>query len=145
MLDYIRANLSTLLPILLIVAVIAIIICIISRLFRIAIGVAVLTTIIPVLITIFWGDGTTYIQKFASLFNDQYQTQIEQAYDYYYQKNAEDPLVDYDRVMGLWNETTEGLREITDGVTKKITGELSDQITSVFTPPSIDEQETGQG
>ena len=134
MIEYIRANLSTILPILLIAAAVIIIICIITKLFRIAIGIAILSVVIPVLITIFWGNGTTYVQKFASLFNNEYKTQIEEAYNYYYQKNAEDPVVNYDEVMGLWNETTEGLKELTDGATKKISGQLSEQFTNVFSP-----------
>ena len=87
--------------ILICVAVICIVlfgICIFAKLFRVAIGIAVVAIIVPIVFTIFWGDGSAYVSKFSSFFEPAYQQQIEDAYRYYKEKDAEDPFINYDEV-----------------------------------------------
>lgn len=79
-------------------AVIAFTICIISKFFKLAVAIAILSVAVPVLFTIFWGDGTHYVEDIASCFQPKYQQQITDAYAYYKEKDNEDPLIDYDAV-----------------------------------------------
>lgn len=98
MYEFIANNYSTILVVAIAVAIALIILCVIAKLFRIAIGLGILFVVIPIVFTIFWGDGFEYVSKFASFFQPAYQQQIEDAYEYYKKKDAEDPFVDYDAV-----------------------------------------------
>ncbi len=98
MLDKVLQNSDTILIIAGVAILVILVFCLIARLFRVAIGIAILAVVVPIVFTIFWGDGTKYVSKFASLFNSKYQTQIEEIYQYYKDKDAEDPFIDYDTV-----------------------------------------------
>jgi len=98
MYEFVSENLTTILIVAAAVAIVLIILCIVAKLFKIAIGLAILYVVVPIIFTIFWGDGGRYVAKFASFFQPEYQQRIEDVYDYYKQKDAEDPFVSYDAV-----------------------------------------------
>lgn len=81
-----------------IAAVVLLSICLFFKLFKIAIGVGALACVIFVLFTVFWGDGTEYVSKLTSFMEPEHQQRVEEAYQYYKEKDAEDPIVDYDAV-----------------------------------------------
>jgi len=98
MYEFISNNLTTILIVAIAVGIVLIVLCVIAKLFKIAIGLSILCIVVPIIFTIFWGDGSKYISKFASFFQPEYQQQIEDAYEYYKKKDAEDPFVNYDAV-----------------------------------------------
>lgn len=71
-------------------------ICVIRKFIRIAIGIAIMSIIVPILFSVFWGDGSFYISEIASNLTPNYQQQLEEAYAYYKQRDAEDQVVDFD-------------------------------------------------
>lgn len=81
------------LKIALIVAVVFFIISLIGKLFRLAIGIAVVAFMISVGSTILLGDGTEYVSTATQFLPESYQEQINDAYQDYRQKEAEHPLL----------------------------------------------------
>lgn len=116
MLAFMETKYTTVLAIGLVAAVILFTICIIRKFVRLAIGIAVLSIIVPVLFTIFWGDGSAYVSELASYLNPKYQQQLEDAYAFYKEKDAEDPVVNYDavsdRITDVFSAAKEKEREI---------------------------------
>ena len=95
MYEFLTENYTTILIVAIAVVIALLVLCIIAKLFKIAIGLAILCIVVP---TVFWGDGSEYVSKFASFFQPAYKQQIEDAYEYYKRKDSEDPFVDYDAV-----------------------------------------------
>ena len=117
--EFITQNFETIVTVAAIVTVVVLVLCIIARLFRVAIGVAVLALVIPVLFTIFWGDGTAYVSKIASFLSPSYQEQVEEMYKYYKDKNNSDPIINYDAVTSTVSDTiTDVFSEIKDKIQK---------------------------
>ena len=75
-----------------ILAIVLFAICIIWKFVRLAIGIAILSIIIPILFTIFWGDGSAYISELASYLTPNHQQQLEDAYAYYKDQDSKDPI-----------------------------------------------------
>ena len=98
MYEFVSENLTTILIVAAVVAIVLIILCIVAKLFKIAIGLCILSVVVPIIFTIFWGDGGRYVSTFESFFQPAYQQRIEDIYDYYKQKDSEDPFVNYDAV-----------------------------------------------
>ena len=69
MYEFVSENLTTILIVAAAVAIVLIILCIVAKLFKIAIGLAILYVVVPIIFTIFWGDGGRYVAKFASFFS----------------------------------------------------------------------------
>lgn len=111
MIAFMEAHYSAVLAVGLVVAVILFTICIIGKFIRLAIGIAILSVIIPILFTIFWGDGSAYITELASYLTPKYQQQLEDAYAYYKEKDAEDPVVDYDAVSNKVTDVFSAVKE----------------------------------
>lgn len=80
------------------VTVILMVICLVKKLFRLAIGLALLYIAVPIVFTVVWGDGKAYVSKFASMFQPAYQQQIEDAYRFFKDKDSEDSFIDYEAV-----------------------------------------------
>ena len=117
MLDFIRTNWETIIILAVAIAGALLVVCLIQKLFRLAIGVFILGILVPILFTIFWGDGYEYVEQFSSIFTDKYSTQITTAYDYYKKKDAEDPFIDYDAVS---NTVTMVFDEFKDKVSEEL-------------------------
>lgn len=120
MLAFLEEHPTEILTAAVIMVVILVGLCLVAKLFKLAIGLLVIAIVVPVLFTIFWGDGHGYVQTFASFFSPKYQQQIESAYDYYREKDSEDPVVDYDAVSDavtdLFDQAKEKGKEWLDGL-----------------------------
>lgn len=130
--------------ILLITAIIVLVIftlCLIGKMFKIAVGLALLSIIIPILFTIFWGDGSEYVSRFASLFEPAHQQQIEDAYQFYKDKDAEDPFVDYDAVS---ESVTNVFRDVEEYVSERAPSAVN-SLWDLLNPGDASEANTGGG
>ncbi len=93
-----------------ILAVVAIIVSIIGKLFRVAVAVAVVAIMISVFSTILLGDGTEYVREASQFLPEQYQEQVNDAYQDYRERASENPIIDYDEVK----DRIDRAREIAD-------------------------------
>lgn len=122
MLGFLQQNCVPVLVAGFILAIILFTICIIRRFIRLAIGIAIMSVFIPVLFTIFWGDGSDYISELASYLDPKHQQRLEEAYAYYKERDAEDQIIDYDAVsdkitgvfVSIQEKEREVVRETTD-------------------------------
>jgi len=73
-------------------------ICIIGRFFRVAIGLVILSVLIPILFTVFWGDGREYVHEFTSVFAEPHKQNIEEFYDAFKEREQSSPVIDYEAV-----------------------------------------------
>ena len=73
----------TLLIIFIVVVAICLAVSILLRLTRIALVLAGLFILVPILCTIMWGDGTDFVSKFASIFAPEIEQGINDGYGQY--------------------------------------------------------------
>lgn len=97
-------NPQTLLLIVAVILVVLLVVAIFLRLIRIAIALGVIIILVPILCTIMWGDGTDYVSKIASIFTPEIEENINDGYQEYRDKNAEDPVVDMDQLEEYFNQ-----------------------------------------
>lgn len=101
-----------------ILAIVLFTICIIRKFIRLAIGIAIMSVLIPILFTIFWGDGSAYISELASYLTPNHQQQLEEAYAYYKKQDAEDPIINSDavsdKITDVFNSIKETEQEVKD-------------------------------
>ena len=102
-----------------ILAIVLFTICIIRKFIRLAIGIAIMSVLIPILFTIFWGDGSAYISELASYLTPNHQQQLEEAYAYYKKQDAENPIIDSDavsdKITDVFDSIKETEQEVKDG------------------------------
>ena len=102
-----------------ILAIVLFTICIIRKFIRLAIGIAIMSVLIPILFTIFWGDGSAYISELASYLTPNHQQQLEEAYAYYKKQDAEDPIINSDavsdKITDVFDSIKETEQEVKDG------------------------------
>lgn len=146
MLAFLEENYTAVLAVGLVAAAVLFTICIIHRLIRLAIGIAALSVIIPILFTIFWGDGSAYVSELASYLTPKYQQQLEDAYAYYRGKDAEDPVINYDavsdKITDVFSAAKEKEREITD-TTKNYVQRYAEELLKKT--PQFKEHAAGSG
>lgn len=94
-----------------ILAIVLFTICIIRKFIRLAIGIAIMSVLIPILFTIFWGDGSAYISELASYLTPNHQQQLEEAYAYYKKQDAENPIIDSDAVSDKITDVFDSIKE----------------------------------
>jgi len=82
-------DLGSLLVILTIITVIGMIVAFLGNFLRVAICLLAVMIATPILFTTLFGDGTTHVQKFASLFPDDTAIQIVEFYEGYQDKKDE--------------------------------------------------------
>ena len=116
------------------------ILCLLAKLFKVAIGLAIAAALIPVLFTIFWGDGTEYVSKFASLFEPEHRQQIEEAYRFYKEKDSEDPFIDYDAVS---DAVTDVFGDAKDYLQERLPSEAEDILDGILHPDTTEENTDG--
>lgn len=85
--------------------------CLAAKLFRVAVGLLVLSAVIPIMFAVFWGDGRDYVSQFAGIFYPKHQQQIIEAYEFYKGKDAEDPFVNAEAVS---DAVTDAFAELSD-------------------------------
>ena len=115
MLAFLQQNYMAVLIIGGILAIVLFAICIIWKFVRLAIGIAILSIIIPILFTIFWGDGSAYISELASYLTPNHQQQLEDAYAYYKDQDSKDPIIVSDKITDVFDSIKETEKEVTDG------------------------------
>lgn len=104
-------DLQKLFIIAIILLAIFLIIAIILRLIRIAIVIGALIILVPILCTIMWGNGTTFVSKFASLFTQDIEQSITDGYEQYREQNAKDPIVDIDQIDQYFNDAGQAIKD----------------------------------
>lgn len=111
MITLLEENLSTALFIAIAMVTLLFAICLIAKLLRVAVSLMIAGTIISIVFAIIWGDGSAYIAKISAFVQPSYRQQIENAYDYYMQREAEDPIVDYDRISDIFTSAFPNIEE----------------------------------
>ena len=111
---FIEQNWQDILFWVIVVAIALLVVCIIKKLFRIALALFVLGVVVPALFTIFWGDGHAYVEEIASFLTDEHRERIVSIYDYFKEKDAEDPIIDYDAVSNTVTDIFSQFRDKVD-------------------------------
>ena len=111
MLEFINTHHTAIIVVVIGLAIALITLCVLMKLFKVAISLGILCIIVPIIFTIFWGDGSEYVSRLASFFQPAYQQQIEDAYEYYKKKDAEDPFIDYGAVSSAVTEVFQGTKD----------------------------------
>lgn len=105
--------LDTIVTLICIVAVAAIIVLLFFKLIKAAIGVGITLILIPMLFNLFFGDGKELVKKAADYLPPETGKQLEENYDYFKQKEAEDPVLNVEKIQ----ETAE---DIKNSITEKL-------------------------
>lgn len=79
----------------------------VNRAFHMLIAIGVALLLIPVLITVFWGDGSAYLEETTKIFPTEQREKIMDGYCYFRAKDQENPVVNEEAVL----ETYDRLRE----------------------------------
>ena len=141
MLTFVEEHYTVILIAAIIIVLASFILCLMAKLMRAAIGLVIAAVLIPLLFTIFWGDGSKYVSQFASLFEPEHQHQIEEAYHFYKEKDSEDPLIDCDDVS---DAVTDIFADAKDDLSKRLpidAGAILDRIL----PPDKSDGDTDGG
>ena len=79
-------------------------VAVVSRLIRVGVTLLALAIILPILCTVLWGDGSSYVSKFASIFTPEIEQRITEGYQFYKEQDSKDPVLDYEQVEreGRW-------------------------------------------
>lgn len=101
----------TLLIIFIVVVAICLAVSILLRLTRIALVLAGLFILVPILCTIMWGDGTGFVSKFASIFAPEIEQGINDGYGQYRDQNAKDPIVDIDQLDKYFQDAQQAVKD----------------------------------
>lgn len=101
----------TLLIIFIVVVAICLAVSILLRLTRIALFLAGLFILVPILCTIMWGDGTDFVSKFASIFAPEIEQGINDGYGQYRDQNAKDPIVDIDQLDKYFQDAQQAVKD----------------------------------
>lgn len=118
-------------PVLIIGGILAIVlftICIIRKFVRLAIGIAILSVIILILFTIFWGDGSAYISELASYLAPNHQQQLEEAYAYYKEQDSKDPIINSDAVSDKITDVFDSIKETEQEVTDETVDYVKERV-----------------
>lgn len=73
-------------------------VAVVSRLIRVGVTLLALAIILPILCTVLWGDGSSYVSKFASIFTPEIEQRITEGYQFYKEQDSKDPVLDYEQV-----------------------------------------------
>lgn len=101
----------TLLIIFIVVVAICLAVSILLRLTRIALVLAGLFILVPILCTIMWGDGTDFVSKLASIFAPEIEQGINDGYGQYRDQNAKDPIVDIDQLDKYFQDAQQAVKD----------------------------------
>lgn len=85
-------NFELILTLTIVLVLAALIVLAILKLFKVAIGLGFLFIVVPLLFNLFFGDGGALVQQAADRLPDDVGKQLEESYDYFKQKESEDPL-----------------------------------------------------
>lgn len=127
------------------ILIVAMVVMLLMKLFQFALAVAACVIIVPILVTITWGDGSEYVSKFAAIFTPNIEETINDGYQYYREENEKDPVVDVEQLEEYADEAKEYLAdkagELAEDAGETIEGYLKD---NGYLPgenePSLDSQ-----
>lgn len=71
---------------------------IVLKLFHAFFAMIVLAIVIPILFTIFFGNGSNLVHDISSYLTPDVGQQVEQSYDYFKKKDFEDQIIDYQKI-----------------------------------------------
>ena len=75
--------------------VLALLAAVFARMLKVAVGLIALMIVIPILATIFWGDGTEYVSSISRFFEQPRREQILEGYSYFRAREEQDPVIDF--------------------------------------------------
>ena len=125
-----------------VVLIVALIVLLLSKMFQFAIAVAVCLIVVPMLVTITWGDGSEYVSKFAAIFTPGIEESINEGYQYYREENEKDPVVDVDQLEEYANEAKDYLADKAGEVAEEAGTYIEDYLREngfLEDEPSLDE------
>jgi len=107
------------LKIVFIVAVVAVILSILGKLFRLALAILLVSALITIFSSVILGDGTEYVSKAAQFLPEEYQNKVEDTYQDFRLREAEDPVLDYEKLRnGVQNRVEEAKDAVSDAIGK---------------------------
>ena len=116
MLELIRENIHLIIALAVALFTVLFVICVIRKFFQAAVGLVILSVLIPILFTVFWGDGTEYVHEFASYFAEPYKENITEFYDTFKERDLASPLIDYGAVSEKATHVFETAAQKADGL-----------------------------
>lgn len=81
--------------VIIILAVVIIVLCV-KKLLSVAIGFAAFFIVVPLLFTLFFGDGRDIVDKTSEYLAPEVAERVEQGYEYF--KEQEEPLLNHDKI-----------------------------------------------
>ena len=96
--NIITEHLTECLVIAIIVLILILVLCLFAKIIRTTIAIAFLCLLSSIMATIFWGDGTAYVNVFSSMFAPKYAEEITDAYQHFKKIDAQDPFFDSETV-----------------------------------------------
>ena len=82
-----------------------------AKLFRLALGMAFLTFLVPILITITWGDGSQYVADIASLFRPDIEESINHGYQVYQKEYGKNPAITDEELLEVMDYASENAQK----------------------------------
>ncbi len=80
-----------------------------KRLLRLAAAFLILAFLAPTLALVLWGDGRACVAAFASWFPPEIEQTIVDGYNTYFEKNAEDPIVDLEQANSVFADAKDSV------------------------------------
>lgn len=96
-----------------ILTAVIVVVLLILRLFKVAIGIFLVVTIVPILCTLFFGDGSDLIDQAAKYLPPEAGQQLEESYDYFKERERMDPVLDTEQIH---NDLQEKVNETVSGI-----------------------------
>ena len=138
-------NVRALFMIVMVILIVAMVVMFLMKLFQFALVAAACVIIVPILVTITWGDGSEYVSKFAAIFTPNIEATINDGYQYYREENEKNPVVDVEQLEKYADEAKEYLtdkaEDLAENASESIEGYLKDNgYLSGENEPSLDSQ-----
>ncbi len=114
------------------ILVILLVVFTIGRLFRAAIGVAVILVVAPVLFSVFWGDGTEYVDALSEFLSEKQSEMLQTGYHYYLEQEKKDPIIDYDAVSEAYNKAKDDAVEKAQGIAREVVDDAAPLVEDVL-------------
>jgi len=127
-----------------VILIVAMVIMFLMKLFQFALVAAALIFIVPILVTVTWGDGSEYVSKFASIFTPNIEQTINDGYQYYREENEKNPVVDVEQLEKYAEDAKEYLadkaEDFAEDAGETIEGYLQNNGYIPGTGPSLDDE-----
>ena len=84
--------------VIIVVASLIIVLCV-KKLLSVALGLAAFLIIVPMLFTVFFGDGGNIVDKVTEYLSPEVAEKVEQGYEYFKDQESEHPLLNHDKIQ----------------------------------------------